>query len=288
MTELTTIQEVRKAAVNGTRALKALLKSMEELDQGKILTSEFERARDVIECSKCFRTNVSVSLESGKCESCIREEEKEKRAEAARKQMMENWKGLVDDLNAEAGSGMYALDENINKQWPRSDFSIRREDGKYYCRIYRDDVYSRGSYRVSSHALKIDTNDYDVKANKMKKDFGAKNLAAGLHKKCDELMITMKTKVEKRIAKLNEEETIKEPICEGFGVGKQAIDNIYGKDYSRRGHDRLDYSRPIGYSFKFKNLFLKTYDGKEFNVGSIGKKLTIPKIKKLAEFIESL
>lgn len=91
-------------------------------------------------------------------------------------------------------------------QYPEEIVGILRENpfDNVYVRIYRD-----RSYRTSSHSLKISTNAWRHKANRLKKDFDAKDIAKLLHKRCAAILGEMSDEITKQ---LNSERKKKEKI----------------------------------------------------------------------------
>lgn len=98
----------------------------------------------------------------------------------------------------------YKLEYNSNL--PEKIIGIIRENpfDNIYVRINRNKIYGSGSY-----ALRISTNAWRHKANRLKKDFDAKDLAKLLHKRCDEILGKMSDEITEQ---LNRERKKKEKI----------------------------------------------------------------------------
>lgn len=280
--ELVSIK-VLKAVINPTNSLKKLIDQMNELDQGKIDKQTFEKARDTLECSICGEV-INKSVEENRiiCHECQKEEQIKEKEERQYNDLKEKWNILLNDLNEadEMGENSYVLHE-IEQKYGSNTFKIDRKKNDIELTIYRDEIFSGSGYhaRVSGHALRISTNDYDINANRLKKDFNAKNIARSLHKKCNELISKIQTKKDRIIEKKNKKALTFQNIIDSFDINETDIDNVW----VRGGFRRRGYSSDQK-GFKYKNITVKTYDGIKFTVGFVGDDFNAEQIKKIVEF----
>lgn len=88
----------------------------------------------------------------------------------------------------------YKLEYNNNV--PEEIIGIIRENpfDNIYVRINRNKIYSNGNY-----ALRISTNAWRHKADRLKKDFDAKDIAKLLHKRCDEILGKMSDEITEQL-----------------------------------------------------------------------------------------
>ena len=249
---------VQKEAKDGTRtqALIKLLEKMNEYDQGKIERSAFEAARDAIECKECGK-QMAAKTETGLCEPCRIKKEKEKRAEKAKKEEETKWIKLHHDL--------FQLDKRYKLLYPKDDTydkSLRIEisKGEDHCTIYREAIYGSGYFaRTKGHALRIHTNDYKIRADRLQRDFDSKDVAKHLHNKCNELFKKIQNERDHKLARAQKENTLATKIKKAFPDATE-IQKV--RSYPRRGTSYLTGE----ISFKTNGWTMKTYDGEEFTV----------------------
>ena len=255
---LVTIDVVKAAnKVKSTNALKNLIEKMETLDQGKISVLEFEAARDAIECTLCKR-KMSAPTETGLCEPCRVKEGKRKRAEKARREEETKWWELHQELSK--------LDKGYKVVSPKSGYSdkslkIRIDKGEDHCTIYREDVYSGSGYhsRKTGNALRICTNDYDVKADRLQRDFRSGAVDLHLHNKCNDLFKKIQDKRDRKKAKKERNNTLAQKIVKAFPDAKD-IQEVWS--YPPRGRNY----RTGEVEFKSNGWKMKTYDGEGFTI----------------------
>lgn len=265
---LVTKEEVEAAyKETGKHSVKRLLEKMERFEQGKVAKSDLDKALAVLECNVCG-TDIGPRGEAGGskhgiCRNC-EQKEKERKAE---EELKEKWVKLHEELSALDNS--YEL---VKKEYGGSSIV----HGK--CSIYRDTIFSSGRSvfsRPSGHALRIGTTNYDIKANKLKKDFGAKGLAESLHNKCTELL----ERIEAR--KINEEK--KEDKEEAL------IRALYEKAKTLKKDLTIDQIRVRKDNAKVyisDDLEISTYDGESFWL-TINKRLPLDQVTKIKEIVES-
>ena len=189
------------------------------------------------------------------------------------------WQGLLIDLNKEAGKDIYVLENNISSGI--SNFIRRQDKNKNYCQIYRDPIYRRDSfYHSGRYALRIKTNNYGIKATGLGKDFGAKNLAKGLHKKCNELLEKIDTKEKAKAEKQQKEFDLEFAIKKAFPEAEN-IEQVYNHSY------RGKYTPSRQKKFDYNKMGLTTYDSKTFGV-TLRQNLTPSQVKKLVKFLDTL
>lgn len=280
MTELVTIIEVREAYLaTQKKSIKTIIDRMEELSQGKIERSVLDAAKAVVECA-CGNVLASPPAEEGdKCQFCEREE----RLEKEQQKLQAKFVALCEELNELNPSGVpgkptYYVDNNV----------IQREEGDHYCKIIRDAIYSR--YRHShKSALRIYTDQYNTKADRLTRDFGVTGLAKALDLRCTQLFDQMKKKENERAARVktvHEKEMasleLEQEIQTMFQLtDKVPIERDFYRSNSKNRHGEIIFT---GYmKFKYGVLTLRTKDCKEFSVAGINKVFTVEQVKTLAD-----
>ena len=296
--ENTTEKLVTRATVekayNKTKkqSVKDLLDEMKNLDQGKIKKKALEKATNQPHCSKCHDplahseiSGISQKQDGDKCNSC-EEEEAQKRNEA---KVIKDFKDLCDELNALCDKPLYKFEKG---EYSHTHI-ITRKEGKHYVEIHRASVWG-GSYRymrATGNALRIKTDEYDVKANRLKKDFGAKNLAEGLHKKSDELLAKLVSRDEARKERKEKTETVDAIIDKLF----QGLEVTYGITAEWRRTQSGGYhtgTREIEIQDKDKTyrtiMTLSTDDGIMYRLKGIRVDFTTEEIKEQIKTINAL
>lgn len=275
--ELVTIKTVEAAyEKNQTKKLDRLIKEMKELDQGKIDKTRFEKARDAIECTLC-EEQMGAETETGLCELCRVKEEKRKRAEKAEKEIEAKWWELHQELSK--------LDKNYKvkstNSYGSNELAIEIHKGKDYCLIYRDTIYSGSGFHVRSrgNALRISTSDYNINAGRLMRDFGAKNLASHLHKKCEELLKKISSQRDFTERRKNEKQNLEQKILKAFPLARE----IY-QGYIKTGRNRSSESRSK--SFKVGNVKFTTYNAENFTVSGIDKSMNLQQAKELVKMTD--
>ena len=274
--ELVTIDMVKAAnKVKSTNALSNLIEKMETLDQGKISILEFESARDAIECNNC-KQKMSAQTETGLCEPCRIKKEKAERAERARRKEEADWWNLHHELSE--------LDKAYKVVSPKDDsydksLKITISNGEDHCTICREQMSGGSGFhsRIRRSALRIYTNDYDVKADRLQKDFSSKNVALHLHNKCNELFKKIQDKKDRIKAKEERNDTLAQKIVKAFPDAGD-IQEVWSYPSRGRGH------KTDSVEFKTGGWRIKTYDGERFTV-SLTRKFNP---KDMNEFIKTI
>jgi len=276
--ELVFIKMVKEEAekAGSTEAIKNLLQTMEDVDQGKIYASEFNRVMAVIECESCHK-QISEEIDDRKiCARCLKEE----KLEAVRKQAQIiteiKWQGLVGALNTEAGKEIYTLFSEFG-DWGQDNSFIKRVDGDDYAKISRESFYTK-SYRASKYALRIYTPDFEVNADRLQRDFGAKNVAVHLHKKCNELLKMIQDNRSRRKAKVDAKASLADKIKATFPKATNLETVVY-----KTG--RNSYSEGSSIKFMAGNVWFTTYSCEEFQTTGINKKFDVASAKALVDLV---
>lgn len=280
------VEKAYEASNKKNVELRKAIELMNELDQGKIEKSAFEHALSKVFCTKCENEMDSSRNEQTDdllCKRCERKIQEEKEAIEARKKMIENWKKLHQEL--------LQLDSAYELHLKKEDDSICVNDkitvSSYdnTCTIYPD-FYTPSSGRYSYHSrsilcLRIFTNDYKVRADKLRKGFDSKNIAESLHKKCKELFKILEAKQKRHNDESMRDANVRRLIESNFGSSIK-IENEYR-------HPRRMKSYSTGRKkFKFESLHVNTSDGEVYRVSGIVKDLTASQVMNLSDFINSL
>jgi hypothetical protein len=281
--------DTMKAVEIKTAALTKLIAEMEEVEQRKIDLKIFEKVRDLIECEKCGTELVNFKyisdIETRKiCSKCLADEKAQETKKRNYEELKIKWKKLEIDLNKqdEMGSATYQLVETPDK-YLIGNFSIKRQFGNFNVTIYRTDLYSPSHYNhhVIGHALRIYTNNDNVNASKLQKDFGSFDVAGSLHKKCNELIKKLDRKQETEIANHTFlKETITNIVNNFPGITAGNIESDYRLDHKGR------YQQLSNKIFLYNGFKISTYDGKLFSIKGIAtpKSYNASNIKKIVDF----
>lgn len=192
--------------------------------------------------------------------------------EGARKRLRNHWEVLCRELNVL--EKRYELVEN-ERGYAR--IVIKEKDGREICKIERESIYSSGYVRRSHRALRIATSHSEIKANKLKKDFGAKGLAEALNKRCGELIEKIMEARKEAAKKAKETNKVEKLIKKGFGDVEVDRDYVHGR------HGRSGYFTNAK-TFKYEGAELKTWDGKVFHAERIKGKYDVKGMKKALLF----
>lgn len=283
MRETTTIEEVKATYENHkSNAMKSLIKKMEELGQSKIYSDDFEKAKNTIECEICEREISRLIEEREICSRCLKaEKEEEKRVQKAI-EMEKKWRNLLEELKAFEGDWKFEL-ISPTETWDSLKIRYQRKGSDDYCTIYRDSYGgSRYSHYNNKHALRIETNNYNVKASGLTKDFGAKGLASGLHKKCIQLIGKIENKRNAKNAKIQREFDIEFKIKEDF----PSVEKV-DFDFTRSGPGGR-YQQTGQRKFTIDGVHVSTYSAEEYGILGIGKALTVEQVKRVVEFVKTI
>ena len=265
MEKYVSVEVIRAEVKKGnTKALAKLLEEMEEVKQGQARFENVEIARNSIECIDCFKVvgikreteegvlpEIHERLTDGRCHSCHRDFVSKERARKEKEVLKSNFMALTDELNE--------IEKVYELIFPKmgqfnSDFFIKRTDCNF--KIYRDSIYSRGYYRVSDHALRISTGEHDVSGNKLKKDFGGKNLAKGLHKKCEDMKEIIDARENRKLQKRKETTEVIEIIAKEFKMKVDEIECV--RYYYHRGRSSVRIFVQKGFSQNCKRRDLRS------------------------------
>lgn len=251
------------------RAVKALYDNMVALEQGLIAKAELDKAIAKLECEDC---GCEVKTGETVCYSC----ESKRKAEGARKRLRNYWEVLCKELN-----GFEKRYELVENERGYARIIIKEKDGREICKIEREAVYSSGYVSSSSsYALRIATSHSEIKANKLKKDFGAKGLAEALNKRCSELIEKIMEARKEAAKEAKETDKVEKLIKKGFGDIKLEREYVAGSAH-RRGYFT------DAKVFKYEGVELKTWDGKVYNVKKVNGRFDVKAAKKAIKFLKS-
>ena len=265
---LVTKHEVRAAYKETSKhSVKRLLEDMERFKQGMVEKFKLDAALAVLECGVCGKDigprGEAGGSKLGICRNC-EQEEKERKAE---EKLKEKWAKLHEELSALDNS--YEL---VEKEYGGS-LIVR---GK--CSIYRDSIFSSGRSfysRASGYALRISTTNYGIKANRLKRDFGAEGLAESLHNKCTELLKRIEARKINEEKQVNKEEALIRTLYEKAKTLKKdlTIDQVS----VWKGNAKVSIS---------DDLEISTYNGESFWL-AISKRLSLDQVTRIKEVVES-
>lgn len=273
--------------IKKVHALQTLINKAEELEQKLVIKSDFICARDAVECNVCHkRVDIKSALNpNGQCKKCEREIIREIAQKAAVLEEAKNWKQLEADLKKENPD--YFLNEKNTKIIRK--FYEGENNASVMFSIYREGVYSRSiNYRQTGYSLKIGCSLYSYSADRLKKDFGAKNLAQSLHKRIEKIILEITKAAEKMAIKREKKSTFIEKLIEAFGITKEEILNRYSHSYGRNQRTVVfNDSKEVHYK-KLKVIATTETDNKlSYSIKGIDKELNIKQVKDIAKLIDS-
>lgn len=254
-----------------SNVLKGLINTMENLEQKYIPMPTFLDAynKNVCECGKVILDRDSI------CYNC-----KVAKEEAKKKEFLkQKWIDLHVKLSE--------FDSDYELKFYDYDIKIKIIKNGHYCSIYRDPIYSSRSFRSYKHALRIDTDDYNIGARRLQGDFNANNIAEKLHNKCNEIFKKFDDIEKRKNEKKNESQNLSKKIVLNFGDDN--IENIEKYCYYSGFGLRRRYVKSDAKIVKLKNGFtLRTYDGEKYVVVSYPKSTEILSVARVKDFMSMI
>ena len=256
------VEEAHKK--NPKNAYKEILNRAKKLNQGRVFEDDFKHAEKFPECPQCK----SESHKDGQlCMACEKKKQREQKDAEIKMNLEAKWRTLFNEL--QEIDFRYEIITDIKGGMITS---IKRESGGHRATIYREGIYRGGmfhSHRVGS-ALRITTDNYDVKATGLRKDFG-KAKAKDLDKRVIGLLDRLISMDKTAMAKTKKVDTVISKIHKAFPLhNSKELDIIkeYNlSSYGSRSHQARETGR---FTLKAHGLKIATYDGETFALSGIG------------------
>jgi len=267
-------------------SIASLIKNCNDFERNLVSRDEFIAAREAIECKTCGRIVPSENyLKKGICSEC----EKIERARLAKVIILNKWEKLHDDLQAIDKNYEFVEADKFND--PKIKLTVKLiNDDIMILSIYRDTVYNRGSWHATGHALRIGSSDYEYENRKLRKDFGAKNLAESLHNKIQELIKQKNNRLEIQMEKTKEKTNLANKIKAELQVTDDDLSNVYSAYGYGRNHRHTEYTGVKEVKFdKYRLQASINKDGNlEYIFKALGRSFNAEELKKVISFIEDL
>lgn len=249
----------------GKHSFKKLLDEGQKFESKYVERAEYEKAAKVNEC-KCGR----VILEHSKmCQECFNIQ----KAKMKKKALRDNWVALHEQLKQ--FDSAYLLGEHEN--------TVKLEKDEHTITIYRDSIYSSDRWStLTGYALRITTDDWDVKANRLRKDFGADGLAEHLHTKVSTLLNELKAKDAREDERKNKSKILARKIIDSFPseIGRIKIESHIGRNH-RGGYIGMSAKRVnfmVGEDKFNRYLTAMTYNGETYTINGLEVILTAEEV----------